>query len=214
MLSERYVSPVRNNTKLDLLIPSRHRVPLKMLCAALLARDVIAYRKPVRSATCRDFSFPNTATNSTLDSCHCIQNTTILHREQFSFSAIPRPGGGEPGPDDPIPSWQEVSIVQASPRFRKLVISGLLTGRGGACLTSGGGGAGADPGFWKGADPPWRTLKWVGEAEGVAGRECERGVKTPLARGGGVWGPPPENFQHFGAFSCNLGTPQPYCQAS
>ena len=51
-----------------------------------------------------------------------------------------------------------------------------------------------------------------GDAEGVAGGECEKRLNPlSLGRSGG---PPPENFQHFGAFSCNLGTSQPYCQAS
>ena len=50
------------------------------------------------------------------------------------------------------------------------------------------------------------------DTECVAGAECEMGL-NPLSLGGGSEGTPPQNFQHFGAFSCNLGTPQPYCQA-
>ena len=51
-----------------------------------------------------------------------------------------------------------------------------------------------------------------GDAKDVAGGDYERGL-NPLSLG--MSGrPPPEIFQHFGAFSCNLGTPQSYCQAS
>ena len=51
-----------------------------------------------------------------------------------------------------------------------------------------------------------------GDAEGVTGGECERAL-NPLSLGGSR-DPSPENFQNFGAFSCHLGTLQPYCQAS
>ena len=49
------------------------------------------------------------------------------------------------------------------------------------------------------------------QSQGVVGGECERGL-NPLT-GGGSGGPPLENFQNLGAFSCNLGIPQPYFQA-
>ena len=50
-----------------------------------------------------------------------------------------------------------------------------------------------------------RQRRW-GNAEGVAGGECERGLK-PLSLGESGR-PPPEIFQNLGAFSCNLGIPQ------
>ena len=62
----------------------------------------------------------------------------------------------------------------------------------------------------KDSEMSWQSRQ--GNAEGVAGEECERGL-NPFSLGG-VWGAPPENFQNFGAFSCNLSTLQPYCQAS
>ena len=48
-----------------------------------------------------------------------------------------------------------------------------------------------------------------GNAEGVAGGECEKGLNPPL-----TGGPPPKFFQNLGAFSCTLGIPQLYFQAT
>ena len=67
----------------------------------------------------------------------------------------------------------------------------------------------ADPEFWEGG-PTLKNFEMSlrsrrGDAEGVAGEECERGLH---------WGATPQNFfKILGAFSCNLGIPQPYFQA-
>ena len=52
-------------------------------------------------------------------------------------------------------------------------------------------------------DSEMSRRSWRGDTEGIAGGECERGLNPLLLGGSG--GPPPENFQYFGAFSCNLG---------
>ena len=52
----------------------------------------------------------------------------------------------------------------------------------------------------KDSEMSWQSRR--GNAEGVAGGECERGLNPLLLGGGESRGPPTENFQHFGALSC------------
>ena len=51
----------------------------------------------------------------------------------------------------------------------------------------------------------------TGDAEGVAGGECERDLNL-LSLGWGSGEPPTEKCQNLGAFPCNLGTLWPYFQ--
>ena len=68
----------------------------------------------------------------------------------------------------------------------------------------------AEPGFWKGGateeDVEMSGRSRQGDAEGVAGAECD-GCKAPMSMEG--LGAPRENFQNFGAFAWSLGIPQP-----
>ena len=116
---------------------------------------------------------------STLDNKHlnftCFNDTDICLVKNGEGYTVPCPRPGEPDGQDHGTSFMERSD---DPRTWKVL--------GWSDRVS----SGADPGFWKGggstmkdSEMSWRSQR--GDAEGIAGRECERGL-NPLSLG--LWG--------------------------